>query len=174
MEGISRQLTKSKQYAVGSYDYRIMVGIYAGEIEGDRKNIRIFPSIKKNVMTTFFSKLRLRYGEKEKWLLDVYQIEKGFNFNHELLWEVPRYMVASHACRANYCTKAHEVSQGDYIQGQKLSGHRDVVDYARYVKYSDIKEKKVEIKERFMDNLSVPTLPQLKGQKKLEKYLIFA
>ena len=141
-------------------------------IKQDIKEFRLFPALAKNTMTTFFSKLRQRHGEKQKWLLDVYQVEKGYDINHELLWEVPRYRVASHACRANYCTAAHAVSGGDYIQGQKLSGHRDVEDYARYVRYNDIMEKKQQIKEEYMETLNpVQQTPLLSNQKRIVDFV---
>ena len=148
--------------------FRLLLAEYIGE---GIDQFRLFPLLKKNAMTSFFDKLRRRHGEKNKWLLDIYQIEKGYNKKHQLLWELPRYRVASHACRANYCTKAHEVSNGDYVKGIKLTGHRDIEDYQRYVKFIDIAQKKEEIRENYMEGLrQIATIPLLKGQKRLDSF----
>jgi len=124
--------------------YRLMIGQYVGE---DITKARLFPKLNNHSMRDLFGKLRMRYGKTQKWLMDVWQIEKAYDENNNLIYERPFYRVACHAARANYVTACHYVAKGDYLKGKALSGHSDVRSYAVYVRHLDLRQKREEIKD---------------------------
>lgn len=122
-------------------------------------------------MRDLFCKLRKKYGKTEKWLMDLWQIVRGFGEDRSLLWEKKYYRIACHAPRASYCTAAYEVCNKDLMATKILSGHSNTKDLERYVKISGIMEKKEELKNRFMDPLiSAQRIPLSKSQTKLKEF----
>jgi len=149
--------------------HRILVAKYVGQ---ELTNLRLFPTLKKNNMRSFFQHLRDRKSEDFPWLKDIWQIVKAYDINNSIVWERAYYRVSCHACRANYTTKAHKVAEGDYIRGSKISGHEEIKNYAKYVRYENLDQDKVRIKEEYMDSLSSSQMiPLLVGQRNLKKYI---
>lgn len=147
--------------------YRLLIGQYIGNGNGIEEG-RLFPSLKKHQLRNLFSKLRLRYGDKEKWLNDIWKVITAYDKDGKVLWKRNWYRIACHAGRANYCTAAYIVSDKDLAKTKVLTGHDETKDVERYVRVSGIMESKMVIKEQFMDTLaSKQSTPLLKGQKRL-------
>ena len=148
--------------------YRLALGIYA---KGDLESLKLFPSLKKTHIFNFFAKTRKKFGEKEPWLLDLYQTRKGFDEEGNPLWSQKQYRVSSHACRVNYVTSAYEVTNKDIVATQLLSGHSKLKDVQRYVRTMGLSDKKMEIINRFMNPL-VPEqkIPIVPSQKKIHDF----
>lgn len=149
--------------------YRLLVAEYIGE---GLKTLRLFPSLKRVYIQMLFCKLRKRHGSKEKWLMDIWQVLKAFDKQGNLLWQRPYFRIAPHAARADYCTKAHFVSDGDLIRGQKITGHKEVRHYEKYVKFVNLDEDKEKVKLRMEE--PIQQTPILKGQKSLSEFQKFA
>lgn len=148
--------------------YRLLIGKYVGV---DLENGRLFPSLRKHQLRCLFSKLRLRYGNKELWLNDVWQVIKAYDKDKKLLWERKWFRIACHASRANYCTAAYLISGKDIQKTKILTGHDETKDIEKYIRVSGIMESKMLIKEKYMDNLTaLQPIPLLVGQKKLSDF----
>lgn len=145
--------------------YRLLVGQYIGE---GLETLRLFPSLKREHIRGLFNKLRDKFGDKEKWLCDIWQVLKAYDEKGNLLWERPYFRIACHAARADYCTKAHFVAKGDHARGQKISGHKELKDYVKYVRFLNLDEDKMNVKQRMEE--PIQQTPILKGQKSLKDF----
>jgi len=148
--------------------FRMMIGWYVGE---GLEDFRLFPRLGRTSLIEWLCKLRDRYKDRKeevKWLFELWQITKGYDENGNLLWTKKKYRIAPHGCRSNYVTCSYEATNKDIMATKVLSGHSETKDVERYIKVSGIMEKKIEVKERFMDNLMpMQRIPLLVGQKKL-------
>jgi len=148
--------------------YRLAVGVYVGK---DIEDGRLFPKLEKVHLRGWLAKLRKRYGEKQSWLLDVWQREKRYGPNGELINIKNWYRIACHACRANYDTAAWEVTNHDIMATKAVTSRTDTKALQRYVRITGLTEKREEIKKRFMEPLlSKQEVPLLTGQRKLDDY----
>ena len=149
--------------------YRIAVGHYVGRNIEDG---RLFPTLRKEHHRCLFQKLRIRHGDKEPWLRDLWKIERRFDANGNFIRNKKWYRVACHAPRANYVTAAYEVSGHDIAKTKVLSGHHETKDVERYIRVTGIQEKKLEIMNRYMEPLvSDQKIPVHRKQRKLSRYL---
>lgn len=175
-DGIVKAKTKPKFVPLPSWlsedlsnyvKFRILMAHYT---RNELQDLRLFPSLRKVHLRSLFRKLRIKYGHKEKWLLDLWQITKHYK-NGKLVKEQKWFRVACHAPRANYVTIAYEIANKDLVLTKMLSGHDETKDVERYIRINGLQEKKLLIKER-MDMLT-PTqqTPLLKGQKQLTSFI---
>lgn len=132
----------------------------------------MFPKLNRFSLNGWMCHLRDDYKDRKNeilWLFEVWQILKGYGKDRKLLWTKVRYRVAPHAGRANYVTCSYESTGRDIMATKVLSGHNRTEDVERYIKVSGIMEKKIEVKEKFMDNLVLDQrIPLLVGQTRLE------
>jgi len=72
--------------------YRNMMGWYVGERIDER--MLLFPKLRQIHLRDMFYKLRKKHGTKEKWLMDIWQIVRGFDKDRNLIWERKYFRVA--------------------------------------------------------------------------------
>lgn len=148
--------------------YRLSVGFYVGK---DIKSGRLFPTLKHTQIRQLFQKLRKRYGKKEPWLLDLWKKQTWYDIEGNVIGNKKWYRVASHGCRANYCSAAWEVANYDIAKAKKITGHQDNRNFEVYIRSKGIMESKHEINKRFMDNLLKPMeIPITKDQTFLRNF----
>lgn len=175
-DGIIRAKTKPKFVPIPDWlaedlrayiKYRLLLAHYT---RNGINELRLFPSLKKEHLRCLFQKLRIRFGDKETWLKDLWQVTKHYK-DGKLIRQKKWFRVACHAPRANYTSIAYEVCNKDIVLTKMLSGHDEVKDVERYVRVQGLQEQKIAIKER-MDIL-IPTqqTPITKGQKTLNSFI---
>lgn len=148
--------------------YRIMMGIYVGE---NLEDFRLFPKLKESVINKYFCTLRNQCADKFPFLKDIWRIEKYYNNEGNLLRQKKFYRIASHCARSFYCSSAWEVTNKDLKATQVISGHQRIESLSRYLKVFGLKEKKEEIKNRFMNPLcSEQKIPISADQRRLEEF----
>lgn len=148
-----------------------MLAQYIGENPSD---FRLFPKLTKWSLNAWMCHLREKYQNKRNevpWLYDVWQTIKGYDSKGKLIWTKNRYRIAPHAGRANYNTAAYIVSDKDIEATRKITGYDHTDDLEPYLRTFGLMEKRMKIREKFMDDLLIESkIPLLIGQTKLDRY----